>query len=171
MRKVTYAVATSLDGYIAGAAEAMDWLRWSEDASQINAATWQGVDTILMGRRTFDFAILGGGTFGRLRTCVFSRSMDRSPEGTELVREDAVAFVEKIKGHAGGGIILMGGGELASALIGGGAVDEIALNIHPLLLGDGTPLINRLAERVELELVETCAIQQGCVFARYRLRS
>ena len=170
MRKVTYAVATSLDGYIAGASEAMDWLRWSEDASQLNAATWQGVDTILMGRRTFDFAVRGGGTFGSLTTYVFSRSMEHSPEGTELVREDAVTFVRKIKNGAGGGIILMGGGELASALIDGGAVDEIALNIHPLLLGDGTRLISQLAERAELELVETRALQMDCVFARYQVR-
>lgn len=171
MRKVIYAVATSVDGYIAGAAEAMDWLRWSEDASRLNAAAWEGVDTILMGRRTFDFAVRGGGTFGGLTSYVFSRSMERSPEGSELVRQDAAGFVHTMKSRPGGAIMLMGGGELASALIGGGAVDEIALNIHPLLLGAGTRLIDRLPDRVELELVETRALQMDCVLARYRLLS
>ncbi len=65
----------------------------------------------------------------------------------------------------------MGGGELAAALIEGGVVDEIALNIHPMLFGDGTRLISRLPERVELELVESRPLQMGCLFARYRLRS
>ena len=171
MRNVTYSVATSVDGYIAGAAEAMDWLRWSEDASQLNAATWDGVDTILMGRKTFDFALRGGGSFGKLTTYVFSRSIDHSPEGTEVIRQDAVAFVQKLKAGPGGRILLMGGGELASALIEGGVVDDIALNVHPMLFGDGTPLVSRLAQRVELELVETRALQMGCILARYRFQS
>lgn len=171
MRNVTYAVAMSVDGYIAGRAEAMDWLRWSEDASQLNAATWEGVDTILMGRKTFDFADRGGGSFGSLTTYIFSRSLDHSPEGTEVIRQDAVAFVQKLKPGPGGGIILMGGGEIASAMIDGGVVDEIALNVHPVLLGDGTPLISELARRVELGLVETRALQMGCILARYRFQS
>lgn len=171
MRNVTYAVATSVDGYIADAAEAMDWLRWSEDASQVNTATWQGVDTVLMGRKTFDFALRGGGGFGSLTTYVFSRSMDHSPEGTEIIREDPVAFVQKLKAGPGGQIILMGGGELASALIDGAVVNEIVLNVHPVLFGDGTPLISRLTQRVELELVETRALQMGCILARYRFQS
>lgn len=170
MRTVSYAVATSVDGYIAAREEAMDWLRWSEDASKINVTTWAGVDTILMGRRTFEFGLRSGGTFGTLKTYIFSRSMDQSPEGTEVVKDDAVAFVHSIKNEEGGGIILMGGGELAAALIVGGVVDEIALNIHPLLFGEGTPLIGRLAKRSELDLVESRALQMGCLFARYRLR-
>ncbi len=171
MRNVSYAVAMSVDGYIAGAAEAMDWLRWSESASQLNAATWEGVDTILMGRKTLDFAIRGGGSFGGLTTYVFSRSLGQSPEGTEVIREDAVGFVQKLRTQSGGRIMLMGGGELASALIVGGVIDEIALNVHPVLFGDGTPLIARLSNRVELELVETRALQMGCILARYRLQT
>ncbi len=171
MRTVSYAVATSVDGYIAARGEAMDWLRWSEDASQINETTWKGADTILMGRKTFDFARRGGGTFGTMKTYIFSRSMGKSPMGTKVVNDNAVAFVRSIKSGEGGGIILMGGGELAAALIEGRVVDEIALNIHPMLFGDGTRLISRLPERVELELVESRPLQMGCLFARYRLRS
>lgn len=169
MRTVSYAVATSIDGYIAERGEAMDWLRWSEDAAAINATTWAGVDTILMGRTTFDFAQRGGGSFNGLKTYVFSRSMSRSPEGTELISEDAVPFVRSIKTQEGGGIILMGGGELAAALFEGGVVDELILNIHPLLFGAGTRLISRLAHQVELELVDSRPLQLGCLFARYRL--
>ena len=44
----------------------------------------------------------------------------------------------------------MGGGELASALIEGGVVDEIGLNVHPLLLGGGIPFFRPMARRVAL---------------------
>jgi dihydrofolate reductase len=172
MRTVSYAVATSVDACIAARGEAMDWIRWSEDAAEINSAGWAGVDTILMGRKTFDFARRNGGTFGALKTYVFSRSLDRAAaEGSEVVSGDAASFVRGMKSEKGGNILLMGGGDLASSLIAGGVVDEIALNIHPLLLGGGTRLIDRLDERVELELLDTRPLRLGCILARYRILS
>ena len=54
MRKVTYGGAISLDGYLAGPNEEIDWLRWTEDSAKISAETFKGVDTMLMGRKTFE---------------------------------------------------------------------------------------------------------------------
>ena len=67
--------------------------------------------------------------------------MAEAPAGAELVREDAAGFVRALKESEGGDIIVMGGGELASQLIEAGLVDEIGLNVHPLLLGSGTALL------------------------------
>ena len=53
MRKVTYGAAASFDGYLAGREEALDWLLWSDDAAAISGDSWKGVDTILMGRKTY----------------------------------------------------------------------------------------------------------------------
>ena len=61
MRKVTWGAAVSLDLYLAGPGEAMDWLAWSDDAAAISGESWQGVDTLLMGRKTYDFAARSGG--------------------------------------------------------------------------------------------------------------
>lgn len=168
MRKVTYGAAVSLDGFIAGADEALDWLRWSDDAKALSAESWKGVDTILMGRKTYDFAVRSGGGSGgggsaKLRTFVFSRTMEAAPEGGELVRDDAAGFVRALKDRPGGDIILMGGGELAGALIAGGVVDEIGLNVHPLLLGGGVPMFGTLAQRTELTLIEARPIAKDCV--------
>lgn len=168
MRKVTYGAAVSLDGFLAGADEAMDWLRFSEEAAQINETSWAGVDTMLLGRKTYQFAERSGGgaAFKGLQTYVFSRTL-KEAVGAELVRDDPVSFVRSLKKAEGGKILVMGGGELGTALIEGGLVDEIALNIHPLLLGDGARMIGRIATRVELQLAEARAIAQDCLFARY----
>ncbi len=117
MRKVTYGAAVSLDGYIAGPEEAMDWLRWSDDASKVNAAGWSGVDTVLMGRKTYEFAARSGGGQGpsAVKTYVFSRTMAGSPALGELVREDAAGFVKRLKSSAGGDIMVMGAASLAPA--------------------------------------------------------
>ena len=169
MRKVTYGGAISLDGFITGSDEAMDWLLWSEDAGTISRDSWKGVDTILMGRKTYEFAAQSGGGGGstKIRTCIFSRTMVSAPEGAELVREDPAGFVRALKAEPGGDIIVMGGGELGAALIEGGVVDEIGLNLHPVLLGGGTPGFPPTGCRVALALVEARAIARDCVFLRY----
>ena len=52
MRKVTWSAACSLDLMLAGPDGGLDWLLWSDDAAAIAGASWQGVDTLLMGRKT-----------------------------------------------------------------------------------------------------------------------
>jgi dihydrofolate reductase len=178
MRTVTYGAACSLDGFITGPHGSMDWLHFSEDVSRVMGAYWPTVDTILMGRRTWEVALSaqdGGeagdqGTSG-LHTFVFSRTLRQvSQPGATLVREDAGAFVRALKRKPGKGICLMGGGELAQALIAAGLVDEIGLNIHPVILGSGTPFLRDPGMRIALELTESRVMDGGCVLARYRVR-
>ena len=171
MRKLTYGAAVSLDGFIAGPEESIDWLRMSDDVQAIMADSWKGVDTMLMGRKTYEFAArMGGGPAGlsKVRTFVFSRTMAEAPQGVELVREDAAEFVGALKGEPGGDIILMGGGELAASLLEAGLVDEVGLNVHPVLLGGGVPMFAARGRRVDLELAEARAIAKGCVLLLYR---
>ena len=172
MRKVTYGAAVSLDGFIAGPAEEIDWLRPSPDVNAIMRESWKGVDAMLMGRKTYEFAARSGGgpdMASKIATYVFSGTMTEAPAGAELVRADAVGFVRDLKQKPGGDIILMGGGELAGALIEGGVVDEIGLNVHPVLLGAGAPMFVTIARRVELDLVEARPIARDCVLLRYRV--
>ena len=170
MRKITYGAAVSLDGFIAGPQEEIDWLLMSDDVNAIMAESWKGVDAMLMGRKTWEFAArMGGGPDGlaKIRTYVFSRTMSKAPDGVELVGEDAVGFVKAMKAEAGGDIILMGGGELAATLIEGGVVDEVGLNVHPVLLGGGVPMFPPMGRRAGLSLIEARPIAHGCVVLRY----
>ena len=176
MRKVTYGGAASLDLYIAGPNEEIDWLRWTKDSAALAGAGWKGVDTILMGRKTWDFAVRSGGDSGmagasKMQTFIFSRTMTEAPAGAHLVRDDAVGFVRALKDAPGGDIIILGGGELGSALIEGGLVDEIRITLHPLLLGSGIPMFRPLSSRVQLSLIEARPIAEDCVFVRYRVEN
>lgn len=173
MRKVIYGGAVSLDGFLAGPGGELDWLRWSGDSAAIATATFRGVDTMLMGRKTFEVGqrMGGGPKLKGVSTYVFSRTLDRLPAGAdgELVSEDVVEFVRRMKGEAGGTILVMGGGELGSALIEAGLVDEIGFSVHPVLLGGGVPALRPMARRVELELAEARPIARECVLMRYRV--
>jgi dihydrofolate reductase len=171
MRKVTYGGASSLDALITGPGEAIDWIRHSKDVEQLIKQSWAGVDTMLMGRKTYEFAVRMGGPiqWGNIKSYVFSRTLESVSGGAELVKTDAVEFVRELKRQDGGDIIVMGGGELGSSLIEAGLVDEIGLNLHPVLLGEGVPAFRKMSRQVELELVEARALAEGCVLVRYRV--
>ncbi|MGZ8455854.1 MAG: dihydrofolate reductase family protein [Gemmatirosa sp.] len=171
---MTYGAACSLDGYIAAADGGLDWIHFSTDVQTVMGQYWATVDTILMGRKTWEIAAAqaggGSGDSGGISTYVFSRTLpELERPGVRLVRSDAGAFVRDLKAQPGRGICVMGGGELAASLLAAGVVDEVGLNIHPVLLGAGTPLFRDAGRRIPLALVENRTIDGGCVLATYRV--
>jgi dihydrofolate reductase len=95
MRKVTYGAACSLDGFIAAPDGGVDWLRWSDDVQRITAEYWGRIDTLVMGRKTWEVA--AGGSEGAaamkgLTVYVFSRTLKRiDAPGVQLVSEMLVS--------------------------------------------------------------------------------
>ena len=174
MRTVTYGAACSLDGFIAPTDGSMDWLHFSRDVQEFMSTYWASIDTVLMGRKTWEVAVGkgggggGGGTKG-ITSYVFSRTLDRVGHGAQLVREDAGEFVRRLKEHPGKGICVMGGGELAQSLFAAGVIDEVGLNVHPILLGAGVPFFRDAGRRISLELAESRVIDGGCVLSTYRV--
>lgn len=172
MRKVTFGVGNSLDNYIARADGAVDWLLWGAEVRRVTAEFWPTVDAVVMGRKTYEVA-LGFGTtsYPGVSNFVFSRTMQESPdERVEIVAADAAEFVRGLKNREGKGICVMGGGELAKALFEAHLIDEIVLNIHPVLLGSGVPLFLDMSRQTDLELVDCKTFKNGCVLVSYRVK-
>jgi dihydrofolate reductase len=173
MRTVTYGAACSLDGFIVGPDGAMDWLHFSRDVQEATAAYWATVDTVLMGRKTWEVAAAqgGGGGSAGIATYVFSRTLrEIAQPGVHLVATDPGDFVRDLKRRPGRGICVMGGGELAQSLLAADVIDEVGLNVHPVLLGAGVPLFRDAGRRIPLELAECRTLDGGCVLAMYRVR-
>ena len=172
MRKITFGGANSLDNFIARPDHGVDWLLWGDEAAAVMADYWKTIDTILMGRKTYEVALRTGpkGAFGDMKTYVFSRKLqDEDGAGAILVR-DAVPFVRALKEQPGKDICLMGGGELARPLFEAGLIDEIGFNIHPVLLGAGIPLFHPMNHQINLELLECRPFKNGCVYVTYRVK-
>ncbi len=173
MRTVTYGAACTLDGFIAGKDGEIDWLHMSKDVNQAMREYWKSIDTILMGRKTWDVALKmgGGGSSPGMRTFVFSRTLGSIDlPGVELVRNDAVAFVRQLKAGQGKGICVMGGGDFARSLLAADLIDEVGMNVHPVLLGAGIPLFTDAGRRVPLELISSRSIAGGCIYSTYRVK-
>ena len=63
----------------------------------------------------------------------------------------------------------MGGGEFAQSLLAAGLIDQIGLNIHPILLGSGIPTFRDPARRIKLALTGCRMIDGGCILANYNV--
>ena len=172
MRKVIYGGACSLDGFLADRNGAIDWLHFSKDVQQIMAKSWATADAILFGRKTWEGAMSqgGGGATPGVKAYVFSRTLTSVPDGVELVQRDAGDFVRALKKTPGKDIIVMSGGNLATSLLSAGVIDEIGFNIHPVLLGGGTPAFLDAGTRVKLELSECRTLDGGCILVTYRVK-
>ncbi len=172
MRKVTFGVANSLDNFIARADDAVDWLAWTDEIAAISAEFWKTIDTVVMGRKTYEVALKHGtSSYPGAKNYVFSFTLKAAPDpNVEIVSEEAAAFIRELKTREGKGICVMGGGELAKALFEADLIDEVGLNIHPVLLGAGIPLFFAMSRQIDLELLECKVLKNGCVYVLYRVK-
>ena len=125
-----------------------------------------------MGRKTYEAAAkMGGGAYPNVENFVFSRTLTKieNPK-VELVTDDAATVVAAWKGRNGKNICVMGGGDLASALFNADLIDEVGLNIHPVVLGSGIPMFPKVQRQIDLALIESRPLQGGCVYVLYRVK-
>ncbi len=172
MRKVTFGGANSLDNYFARKDDAVDWLLWGEEVRAISAEFWKTVDTVVMGRRTYEVAMRSGTTsYPGVKNYVLSRTLKESSDRkVEIISEDAAEFIRNLKNQDGKDICVMSGGLLAKSLFEANLIDEIGLNIHPVLLGSGIPLFHDMNQQIDLELLDCKPFKNGCVFVSYRVK-
>jgi dihydrofolate reductase len=173
VRTITFGGAISLDNYLARPDHAVDWLLWGDEAAAVMRDYWKRIDTVLMGRKTYEVAVRSGqaGSYPGLKTYVFSKTLSKlAQDGVALVKSDAAEFVRDLKGQPGKDICVMGGGEFARSLFEAGLIDEIGFNIHPVLLGSGIPLFHPMNRQIDLELRECRAFKNGCVYLKYQVK-
>lgn len=171
MRPLILYVALSLDGYIAGPNDELDWLPPLNPENDFGHAEFtKTIDACLMGRRTFDVVeamnepALNPGTVNYVFT---TRPGTSRYENVQFVADDPVVFAARLKQQAGKGIWLEGGGALARPLLEAGLVDELRLFFIPKLLGDGIPLFQKMSGPSDWNLSDVKAHPGGVVEVRY----
>ena len=173
MRKVTFGGAISLDHFIARTDHTYDWIISTKEANEILKDYWDTIDTIVMGRLTYEVAAAGGAGGGHagIKTYVFSRTMKKpNTKRVTFLSEDAADFVRRLKKEEGKDICVMGGGLFAKSLFEADLIDEIGFNIHPVLLGSGIPLFHDMSRQIDLELKECRPLSKGCLYVSYDVK-
>ncbi|UYO97294.1 dihydrofolate reductase family protein [Microbacterium sp. M28] len=185
MRELTYYVAVTLDGFIAGPNGEFDFLLAEGDHRDlINDRFHQTIptqfsealgiptdgelfDTVLMGWNTYAVGLPDmPSPYRHLRQVVFTRRDPERVEGVEFTDRDPVETVRALKEEDGKGIWLCGGGALAAVLAD--EIDRLVLKINPVLIGDGIPLFGRRGYAPKaLTRTATTAFESGVVLAEY----
>src|SRR3954468_18410158 len=123
-RKIIYYLAVSADGFIARPDGAVDWLdRPQPKGGYGMTGFFRSVDTLIFGRKTYDFAVAHGMKDGQpgMKNYVFSRTKTKLPsKKVELVSGGVKAFAQRLRAEKGKHIWMMGGGEIAAAFLDAG---------------------------------------------------
>lgn len=180
MRKIIVYIATSADGFIARKDGAVDWLDRPRPKGNYGMAEfWKSIDTIILGRKTYDMAVkfikegkATPGMFRGIRHYVFSRKPPKKAvQGFEFVREPIKKFATRLRAEKGKNIFMLGGAGIIGSFLDEGEIDEFAISVIPVFIGEGIPLIAPSRRTVQLKLLSTKKFSDGVVSLRYAVKS
>lgn len=186
MRKLKLQVQMSIDGFMAGPKDEMDWMEWSWDDAlkQYVTDVTEPVDCIVLGRNLAQGFIPhwanvaanpdgpeyeAGQKFTNTPKVVFTKTLVESLwPNTVLAKGELADEIKQLKQQAGQDIIAYGGGAFVSALIQQGLIDEFHLFVNPTALGSGMAVFNRLDGYQKMVLETSIPFACGIVVNRYR---
>ncbi|HEX5191927.1 MAG TPA: dihydrofolate reductase family protein [Solirubrobacteraceae bacterium] len=179
-RKLILYMSMSLDGFAARRDGTMDWLGEAQpyaDRRQRAVAELLGQTGLLvLGRRAGqDMAqawpsshSATGKYMNTLPKVVFSSTVsDLEWSNTRVTDRSVQEEVPELKGQPGKDIVVFGGASFARSLAAHGLIDEYRINVQPVALGDGLPLLHGLPEPQRLELVSSTAWADGPITQTY----
>ena len=167
VRRIRYRVAMSLDGYIAGPQGEFDWILG--DPEMDFGALFQQFDTLLVGRRTFEFMVEHGqATVPGMKIIVFSHLLQpRDFPKVTIVAGKEKETVAALGKKPGKDIWLFGGGLLFRSFLEMGLVDTVEVAVIPVLLGGGIPLLAAPAKKAKLQWTGHKVYGSGIVLLEY----
>jgi dihydrofolate reductase len=178
MRRVTYSMGVSLDGYAADRDGDTNWGTPDPELFRFITAQTAGLSTYVMGRRLYetmlywetatdldDDARAWAEVWNPLPKLVFSRTLSAVQGNARLATGGLAEEIARLPE----GEIAIGGPTLAAEAAALDLIDEYCPRVSPVLLGGGLPYFPQAERRVDLELVERREFPSRTVVHRYRV--
>ncbi|MCC9624585.1 dihydrofolate reductase family protein [Thalassospira sp. MA62] len=168
-------MAVSLDGFIARANGAVDWLDPYDPDELGFDGFLKTVGTMIIGRNTFDQVMeFGDWPYGACRTIVLtSRELPKDcPPGVEAYDGDVFKLVQNLRDcrRQDGDIWIVGGASVVTQFLFGGFADQLDIFTVPEVLGDGISLFGRDTGGIKPRLLATECFNSGVVRNQYGLQ-
>ena len=174
MRTLSLFIAASLDGYIAKPDDDLSFLNVVEKEGEDYgyAAFTSTIDTIILGRRTYDWVLgkIGPSHYdnGERNVYVITRTERPGIGKTKFYTGDLTELVRQLESESGKNIYCDGGAEIINELLKNDLIDEFIISVVPVLVGNGTRLFKDGRPEQQLELVNTKTFDTGLTQLHYR---
>jgi dihydrofolate reductase len=166
-------VGASVDGFIARPNGDLDWLPTGGGEPHGYDEFIAGVDTILIGRKTFETVLtFGAWPYGDKRVVVLSHHpVDLSGVHGGIVEQMSGPPAAILSKLAAGGArhVYVDGGITIQGFLQAGLVDRLVITRVPVLIGEGVPLFGSLPHDVRLRHVATRSYASGLVQSEYEV--
>ncbi|MBP9477222.1 MAG: dihydrofolate reductase [Sebaldella sp.] len=154
--KIVLYIAMSLDGYIAKEDGSIEWLE-NTGGDEVSGYLdfYETIDTIIMGRKTYDQVLTFGEWGYKAKKTYVLTSKPRETKNDleiEFINEDLNSLVNRLKAKAKLDIWLLGGAKIVNEFLESELIDEYRIAIIPIILGSGIKLFETdIEELLKLE--------------------
>lgn len=174
-RKVILYIACSLDGYIAQPNDDLSFLSIVEQEGEDYGyfEFEKSVDTVILGRKTYDWVMAQVGVFPHAdkQTFVLTRTERPSIGQTTFYTGNLKELIRQLKSEPGKNIFCDGGAQVVHALLKEGLIDTFIISVIPILLGNGVKLFQDGRPEQGLKLVSVKSFEKGLVQLCYEVEA
>jgi dihydrofolate reductase len=180
MRKLFVSNLVSLDGYFEGPNQELDWFAVNDEFFNYARNMMAEAGAIMYGRVTYLFMKaywpdtkdndpVITERMNNLPKIVFSKTLKTADWG-DVTLLDSInpEDVIKLKQQPGGDIVILGSGQIVSALAQLNLIDEYRIILHPVILGGGNLLFKPMDNKLDLQLVQTKTLSNGTLILYYQ---
>jgi len=177
----------TMNGYFKGPNEDISWHRHGEEENEYANEGLQSGSTLLFGRVTYEMMASFWPTpmamesapataegMNKAEKIVFSRTLKKADpivagwNNTRIVKDNMLEEVNKLKQVPGKDMTLLGSGSIITQLAEQGLIDEYLVMVDPVALGDGTPILKGIRQKLDLQLINTRTFKSGVVLLCYQ---
>jgi dihydrofolate reductase len=173
MRTISLFIAMSLDGYIAKPNDDLSFLKLVEKEGEDYgyAEFTSKIDTIIIGRRTYDYVVneIGASHYdnGQRDVYVITRTKKPKVGRTTFYTGKITELLKRLKSEKGKNIYCDGGAEVINELLKQNLIDEFIISVIPVLLGNGIRLFKDERPEQAIELITAKTYETGLIQLQY----
>ncbi len=167
MKTILY-LAQTMNGYIAREDDSTPWSK--EEFAAFHSAV-MGAKNLVLGRKTYQIMK----KYGELKKCgspftvVVTKSGKFRPGANVAIADSPSTALKIIKSKGFRYALIGGGSKLATDFFEKGLIDEIYIDIEPIIFGKGIPLFQRSKTDARLRLLKIVKLSKNTIRLQYKV--
>ena len=181
MRKIIAYNFITLDGFYKGADGDISWHKHGEEENRFAVESMKQGNILLFGRLTYEMMAgywptalaiendpVVAMAMNSAEKIVFTNTLEAAEwNNTTIVNGNILEKIKKLKHSKGKDLTILGSGSIVSLFTDAGLIDEYQVMLHPVALGNGTPIFSGVKKKIDLKLIDSRTFGSGAVLLSY----